>query len=103
MTRRRSTYRSLASLKRDTAVCRACIEAGYPLESLPVIAPGEGQRAYLFGQAPGVVEGAERRPWRGRPRPAPRPRPPPGEGEVYHPVLCPAGTPRLSRQPPPPP
>ena len=41
MTRRRSTYRSLASLKRDTAVCRACIEAGYPLESLPVIAPGE--------------------------------------------------------------
>ena len=66
MTRRRSTYRSLASLKRDTAVCRACIEAGYPLESLPVIAPGEGQRAYLFGQAPGIVEGEERRPWRGR-------------------------------------
>ena len=25
-----------------------------------------GQRAYLFGQAPGVVEGAEGRPWRGR-------------------------------------
>ena len=25
-----------------------------------------GQRAYLFGQAPGVVEGEERRPWRGR-------------------------------------
>jgi uracil-DNA glycosylase len=25
-----------------------------------------GQRAYLFGQAPGVLEGAERRPWRGR-------------------------------------
>jgi uracil-DNA glycosylase len=66
MTRRRSTYRSLASLKRDQAVCRACVEAGYPLESLPVIAPGEGQRAYLFGQAPGIVEGQERRPWRGR-------------------------------------
>jgi uracil-DNA glycosylase len=66
VTRRRSTYRSLASLKRDTAVCRACIEAGYPLESLPVIAPGDAQRAYLYGQAPGVVEGAERRPWRGR-------------------------------------
>jgi uracil-DNA glycosylase len=31
-----------------------------------VIAPGEGQRAYLFGQAPGIVEGEERRPWRGR-------------------------------------
>jgi uracil-DNA glycosylase len=64
--RRKSTYRSLASLKRDQAVCRACVEAGYPLESLPVIAPGEGQRAYLFGQAPGIVEGQERRPWRGR-------------------------------------
>ncbi len=25
-----------------------------------------GQRAYLYGQAPGVVEGLERRPWRGR-------------------------------------
>ena len=66
MTARKSTYRSLASLKRDEAVCRACAEAGYPLESLPVIAPGEGQRAYLFGQAPGIVEGQERRPWRGR-------------------------------------
>ena len=59
-------YRSLASLKRDQRTCRACVEAGYPLESLPVIAPGEGQRAYLFGQAPGIVEGEERRPWRGR-------------------------------------
>jgi uracil-DNA glycosylase len=59
-------YRSLASLKRDQSVCRACVEAGYPLESLPVIAPGSGQRAYLFGQAPGIVEGEERRPWRGR-------------------------------------
>lgn len=66
MTRRGSSYRSLASLRRDQAVCRACVEAGYPLESLPVIAPGAGQRAYLFGQAPGVVEGEERRPWRGR-------------------------------------
>jgi uracil-DNA glycosylase len=66
MTTRKSTYRSLASLKRDEAVCRACVEAGYPLDSLPVIAPGQGQRAYLFGQAPGIVEGEERRPWRGR-------------------------------------
>ena len=31
-----------------------------------MIAPGEDQRAYLFGQAPGLVEGEERRPWRGR-------------------------------------
>ena len=43
-----------------------CVEAGYPLESLPVVAPGEALRAYLYGQAPGIVEGEERRPWRGR-------------------------------------
>jgi uracil-DNA glycosylase len=89
VTRRRDTYRSLASLERDLRVCRACVEAGYPLESLPVRAPGPAgavgarvsgraspaqpaalpaiaQRAYLFGQAPGVVEGEERLPWRGR-------------------------------------
>ena len=66
MTRRRSSYRSLNSLQSDLAVCRACAEAGYPLESLPVRAPGGAdQRAYLFGQAPGVVEGQERLPWRG--------------------------------------
>jgi uracil-DNA glycosylase len=59
-------YRSLAAMKRDQSRCRACVEAGYPLESLPVSAPGEGQRAYLFGQAPGIVEGEERLPWRGR-------------------------------------
>ena len=66
MTQRRSSYRSLASLQRDNRVCRACIEAGYPLESLPVVQPYEGQRAYMFGQAPGAQEGVERRPWRGR-------------------------------------
>ena len=66
MTRRRSAYRSLTSLQRDNAVCRACAEAGYPLESLPVFEGHPGQRAYMLGQAPGVVEGEQRRPWRGR-------------------------------------
>jgi len=66
VTRRRSSYRSFASLQRDLRVCRACVEAGYPLESLPVNAPSTGQRAYMFGQAPGKQEGEERRPWRGR-------------------------------------
>jgi uracil-DNA glycosylase len=56
----------MRSLQRDNRVCRACAEAGFPLESLPVVQPYEGQRAYMFGQAPGVVEGRERRPWRGR-------------------------------------
>ena len=29
-------------------------------------APFAGQKAYLFGQAPGIIEGEERLPWRGR-------------------------------------
>lgn len=66
MTRRRSSYRSIASLQRDNRVCRACAEAGYPIESLPIVLPYTGQRAYLFGQAPGIQEGQERLPWRGR-------------------------------------
>ena len=66
MTLRKSSYRSLASLERDLSRCRACVDAGYSLESRPVHAPGTNQRAYLFGQAPGVVEGDERLPWRGR-------------------------------------
>jgi uracil-DNA glycosylase len=34
--------------------------------SLAVLAPLHGPRAYMFGQAPGIREGEERRPWRGR-------------------------------------
>jgi uracil-DNA glycosylase family 4 len=66
VTRRRSFYRSLTSLQRDNHVCRACAEAGFPLESKPVFEGHIGQVAYLYGQAPGAIEGAERRPWRGR-------------------------------------
>jgi uracil-DNA glycosylase len=66
LTRRRSSYRSLRSLQRDLRVCRACVEAGYPLESWPVRNERFDQPAYMYGQAPGAVEGDERRPWRGR-------------------------------------
>jgi uracil-DNA glycosylase family 4 len=66
VTRRRSSYRSLASLQRDNRVCRACTEAGFPLESLPVFEGHAGQKAYILGQAPGTIEAEERRPWRGR-------------------------------------
>jgi uracil-DNA glycosylase family 4 len=66
VTRRRSSCRSLRSLQRDNAACRACAEAGFPLESRPVFQGHEGQRAYILGQAPGAVEAEERRPWRGR-------------------------------------
>jgi uracil-DNA glycosylase len=61
-----TAYRSLVSLHRANAVCRRCVDAGYPLESWPVVEGRAGQRAYLLGQAPGIVEGEERRPWRGR-------------------------------------
>ena len=66
MTGRRASYRSLASLQRDNRRCRACAEAGFAIESMPVVEGHAAQRAYLFGQAPGVLEGQERRPWRGR-------------------------------------
>ena len=59
-------YRSIRSLQRDLASCRLCLEACYPIESLPVVHGRSEQRAYLFGQAPGIVEGEERAPWRGR-------------------------------------
>ena len=59
-------YRSIAALQRDNRRCRACAEAGYRLESPPVVEGRAGQRAYLYGQAPGVIEGVEGRPWRGR-------------------------------------
>jgi uracil-DNA glycosylase len=63
---RKRSYRSLVSLQRDNAVCRACAEAGYPLESLPVVEGHSGQKALLVGQAPGLRESEEHRPWRGR-------------------------------------
>jgi uracil-DNA glycosylase len=66
VTIRKSAYRSLAALERDTERCRPCAEAGFPIESLPVRVPGSGQRAYMYGQAPGILEGEQRLPWRGR-------------------------------------
>lgn len=59
-------YRSLAALQRDNRRCRMCLDAGFPIASRPVVEGRPGQRAYLFGQAPGVVEADEGRPWRGR-------------------------------------
>jgi uracil-DNA glycosylase family 4 len=62
----RRPRRTVRSLQRDNRGCRLCLEAGYPIESWPVVEGHAGQKAYLLGQAPGVVEGIERRPWRGR-------------------------------------
>lgn len=59
-------YPSIASLHRDLGACRRCSNAGFPIESLPVIQGAGGRRAYLYGQAPGIVEGAAGKPWQGR-------------------------------------
>ena len=59
-------FRSLAALQRANAACRLCAEEGFPIVSPPVFEGRAGQRAYLFGQAPGHVEAARGRPWRGR-------------------------------------
>ena len=48
MTRRRSSYRSLASLQRDLHVCRACVEAGYPLERYEERILNDGSRWTVF-------------------------------------------------------
>jgi uracil-DNA glycosylase len=61
-----TAYRSVTSLQRANRRCRRCLEAGYPIASTPVVEGRAAARAYLLGQAPGVVEGAEHRPWRGR-------------------------------------
>src|SRR4051794_2190069 len=60
------SYRSTTALQRDLARCRRCLDAGYQIESRPVVFGKPGRRAYLYGQAPGIVEGAEGAPWRGR-------------------------------------
>lgn len=59
-------FRSLAALQGELARCRRCEEAGFSIESLPVIRGAAGHRAYLYGQAPGIVEGAVGEPWQGR-------------------------------------
>lgn len=59
-------YSSIHSLQHDLVRCRRCADAGFPIESTPVVQGAAGRRAYLYGQAPGIVEGAEGAPWRGR-------------------------------------
>jgi uracil-DNA glycosylase family 4 len=58
--------RRLETLQRRNARCRRCLEAGYPIVPPPVFAGHAGQRAYLFGLAPGRVETETGLPWQGR-------------------------------------
>jgi len=59
-------YRSIAALHDDLARCRRCATAGFPIESQPVVQGAAARRAYVYGQAPGIVEGAVGAPWQGR-------------------------------------
>ena len=59
-------FTSITALQRDLAHCRLCLEAGFPIESTPVVHGAPNRKAYLYGQAPGIVEGEEGAPWRGR-------------------------------------
>jgi uracil-DNA glycosylase len=58
--------RSIAALQRDNRACRRCLEAGYPIVPPPVVRGTAGQRAFLFGLAPGAVEADRGLPWQGR-------------------------------------
>ena len=61
-----SRTRSIVSLQRQNARCRRCLEAGFPIVPPPVFAGRAGQRAYLYGLAPGRVEAETGLPWQGR-------------------------------------
>ncbi len=60
------TTRQLLAVQAACVDCRDCADAGFQVESCSVFEGRPGQNAYLLGQAPGIVEGDERRPWRGR-------------------------------------
>ena len=57
---------SLTVLQGRIRRCRRCADAGFPIVLPPVVSPGPGQRAYLFGLAPGAVEAKTGLPWQGR-------------------------------------
>ncbi|HEY7179272.1 MAG TPA: uracil-DNA glycosylase family protein [Gaiella sp.] len=63
---RSTATRRLETLQRRNARCRRCVEAGFPIVPRPVFAGRAGQRAYLFGLAPGRVETETGLPWQGR-------------------------------------
>lgn len=64
--RHRTAPAGLAALQRRNARCRRCLEAGFAIDPRPVFAGRVGQRAYLFGLAPGRVEAETGLPWQGR-------------------------------------
>jgi uracil-DNA glycosylase len=61
-----SAFVRLEALQRRNARCRRCLEAGFPIVPRPVFSGRAGQRAYLFGLAPGRIEAETGRPWQGR-------------------------------------
>ncbi len=58
-------YQDLASLHEALSNCRLCTDAGHKIESLPVFSGPPTARVTLIGQAPGLQEQGERRPFSG--------------------------------------
>lgn len=61
----REAITDLAELHRRLAPCRLCVEAGIRVESMPVFSHLHRADAILVGQAPGIREAVDRRPFIG--------------------------------------
>lgn len=51
-----ATYPDIDTLHAALRDCRLCIEAGHPIEGLPVFSGSQSARLMLVGQAPGAAE-----------------------------------------------
>ena len=58
--------RALARLHQQIRACTRCVDAGYLPRAAPVVSGQADNRIMLIGQAPGLVEAADRLPFRGR-------------------------------------
>ena len=61
----REAITDLAELHRRLEPCRLCVEAGIRVESMPVLSHLHRADAILVGQAPGIREAVDRRPFIG--------------------------------------
>jgi uracil-DNA glycosylase len=61
----RAAITDLAELHRRLEPCRLCVEAGIRVESMPVFSHLHRADAILVGQAPGIREAVDRRPFIG--------------------------------------
>lgn len=59
-------YADLNALHAHLALCRKCLEAGYPIQSTPVVSGKQSARLMVIGQSPGIdAFGENPRPFNG--------------------------------------